>query len=105
MRLLNIKANRGIDVVLEDLTLDDKKTYELLSRGDTLGVFQLDGGPMRAYFARCLPIHFKISLQLLRSIVQGRWVKMRTITMPIEKMPVNQLSRFIPNSPMRCRKY
>ena len=38
--LLNIKANRGIDVVLEDLTLDDKKTYELLSRGDTLGVFQ-----------------------------------------------------------------
>ena len=37
--LLNIKANQGIDVVLEDLTLDDLKTYQLLSRGDTLGVF------------------------------------------------------------------
>jgi DNA polymerase III subunit alpha len=43
-----IKANRGIDVDLDHLALDDKPTYELLARGDTLGVFQLDGGPMRA---------------------------------------------------------
>src|SRR5271165_2373797 len=43
-----IKANRGIDVDLDTLPLDDKPTYELLARGDTLGVFQLDGGPMRA---------------------------------------------------------
>ena len=43
-----IKANRGSDVDLETLPLDDKPTYELLARGDTLGVFQLDGGPMRA---------------------------------------------------------
>ena len=42
--LVNIKANQGIDVVLEELELNDKKTYELLSRGETLGVFQLDGG-------------------------------------------------------------
>ena len=57
--LLNIKANRGIDVVLEDLTLDDKKTYELLSRGDTLGVFQLDGGPMRALLRSMSPDSFQ----------------------------------------------
>jgi len=43
-----IKANRGIDVDLDHLPLDDKPTYELLARGDTLGVFQLDGSPMRA---------------------------------------------------------
>jgi DNA polymerase III subunit alpha len=43
-----IRANRGIEVDLDHLTLDDKPTYELLARGDTLGVFQLDGGPMRA---------------------------------------------------------
>jgi DNA polymerase III subunit alpha len=43
-----IKANRGIDVDLDRLPLDDQPTYELLARGDTLGVFQLDGGPMRA---------------------------------------------------------
>jgi DNA polymerase III subunit alpha len=46
--LAGIKHNRGNDVVLEDLPLDDKVAYELLARGDTLGVFQLDGGPMRA---------------------------------------------------------
>jgi len=42
-----IAANRGIQVDLDHLPLDDKPTYELLARGDTLGVFQLDGGPMR----------------------------------------------------------
>ena len=46
--LAGIKANRGNEVRLEGLPLDDKATYELLARGDTLGVFQLDGGPMRA---------------------------------------------------------
>jgi DNA polymerase III subunit alpha len=43
-----IKANRGIDVDLDHLPLDDKPTYELFARGDTLGVFQMEGGPMRA---------------------------------------------------------
>jgi DNA polymerase-3 subunit alpha len=43
-----IKANRGVEVDLDTLALDDEPTYELLARGDTLGVFQLDGGPMRA---------------------------------------------------------
>lgn len=57
--LLNIKSNQGKDVVLEDLTLDDKKTYELLSRGDTLGVFQLDGGPMRALLRAMSPDSFQ----------------------------------------------
>ncbi|CAB4843315.1 unannotated protein [freshwater metagenome] len=56
--LLNIKANQGIDVVLETLTLDDKKTFELLARGDTLGVFQLDGGPMRALLRSMVPDSF-----------------------------------------------
>ena len=56
--LLNIKSNQNKIVVLEDLTLDDKKTYELLSRGDTLGVFQLDGGPMRALLRAMSPDSF-----------------------------------------------
>jgi DNA polymerase-3 subunit alpha len=57
--LLNIKANKDVDIVLEDLTLDDKKTFELLSRGDTLGVFQLDGGPMRALLRSMSPDSFQ----------------------------------------------
>jgi DNA polymerase-3 subunit alpha len=57
--LLNIKSNQNQEVVLEDLTLDDVKTYELLARGDTLGVFQLDGGPMRALLRSMEPDSFE----------------------------------------------
>src|SRR5207253_2283209 len=44
--LVNITNNRQQKIVLEDLTLDDPATFSLLSRGDTLGVFQLDGRAM-----------------------------------------------------------
>ena len=56
--IANIKANRGIDLDLESLSLDDPKAYELLGRGDTLGVFQLDGGPMRDLLRRMQPTEF-----------------------------------------------
>jgi DNA polymerase-3 subunit alpha len=46
--LAGIEANKGVTLDLETLGLDDKPTYDLLARGDTLGVFQLEGGPMRA---------------------------------------------------------
>ncbi|MSV76011.1 MAG: DNA polymerase III subunit alpha, partial [Actinobacteria bacterium] len=57
--LLNIKANKGIDLDLSNLTLDDAKTYQLLGRGETLGVFQLDGGPMRALLRQMNPDSFE----------------------------------------------
>ncbi|WP_244274849.1 DNA polymerase III subunit alpha [Rathayibacter oskolensis] len=55
----NIHANRGEDLVLEDLTLDDPAAYDLLARGDTLGVFQLDGGPMRGLLRLMKPDNFE----------------------------------------------
>lgn len=55
----NIEANRGHRPVLEELTLDDPDTYALLSRGDTLGVFQLDGGPMRSLLKMLRPDTFE----------------------------------------------
>ncbi len=57
--LRNIEGNRGERVVLEDLPLDNAATYELLARGDTLGVFQLDGGPMRALLRSMRPDNFE----------------------------------------------
>jgi DNA polymerase-3 subunit alpha len=57
--LLNIKENQNIDLVLEDLPLSDQKTFELLSRGDTLGVFQLDGGGMRSLLRAMAPDSFE----------------------------------------------
>jgi len=55
----NIEESRGERPVLEELELDDQATYELLSRGDTLGVFQLDGGPMRSLLKLLRPERFE----------------------------------------------
>ncbi|MHA7173549.1 DNA polymerase III subunit alpha [Arthrobacter monumenti] len=55
----NVKLNKDFDLELEDLGLDDKESYELLARGDTLGVFQLDGGPMRALLKQMRPDNFE----------------------------------------------
>src|SRR6266511_1996001 len=57
----NVEASRGIKLDLDELakSLDDKPTYELLARGDTLGVFQFDGGPMRALLRSMMPDNFE----------------------------------------------
>jgi DNA polymerase-3 subunit alpha len=57
--LINIKKNLGKEVVLETLPLSDKKTFELLARGDTLGVFQLDSAPIRALLRSMIPDSFE----------------------------------------------
>jgi DNA polymerase-3 subunit alpha len=57
--LENVQNNRGHDVDLENLGLDDQETYALLGRGDTLGVFQLDGGAMRDLLRRMQPTGFE----------------------------------------------
>ncbi len=57
--LLNIQANRDLEVDLEHVGLDDKATYALLASGDTLGVFQLDGGPMRQLLRQMKPDSFE----------------------------------------------
>ena len=58
--LEGIKNNRGETLVLEDLDLNaDKAAYELLSRGDTLGVFQLDGDAMRSLLRLLRPSEFE----------------------------------------------
>ncbi|WP_306371627.1 DNA polymerase III subunit alpha [Nocardiopsis sp. CC223A] len=54
----NIRESEGIDIELAKLPLDDPKAYKLLARGDTLGVFQLDGGAMRNLLKRMEPKKF-----------------------------------------------
>ncbi len=55
----NVATTTGQTIDLLSLPLDDPATYELLSRGDTLGVFQLDGGPMRALLKLMRPDSFE----------------------------------------------
>ncbi|MHA6795300.1 DNA polymerase III subunit alpha [Pseudonocardia bannensis] len=57
--LINIEMNGKPPLDLDNLELDDPKAYELLARGDTLGVFQLDGGPMRDLLRRMVPTTFE----------------------------------------------
>jgi DNA polymerase-3 subunit alpha len=56
--LENITMNGKAPVEIEQVELHDTATYELLARGDTLGVFQLDGGPMRSLLRQMRPDKF-----------------------------------------------
>jgi DNA polymerase III subunit alpha len=50
-----VKEHRGVDVDVDRLPLDDVRTFELLGRGDTMGVFQLEGSGMRRYVKELKP--------------------------------------------------
>ncbi|MBI0047984.1 DNA polymerase III subunit alpha [Bifidobacterium choladohabitans] len=54
----NIQRNGKEPISIEKVPLDDKETYQLLSRGDTLGVFQLDGDGMRSLLRMLKPDNF-----------------------------------------------
>jgi DNA polymerase-3 subunit alpha len=50
-----VDKERGIKVDLSKIPLDDKKTFEMLSRGETMGVFQFAGGGMTKYIKELKP--------------------------------------------------
>jgi DNA polymerase-3 subunit alpha len=47
--------DRGVDLQLKELPLDDAKTFDLLSRGETVGVFQFESAGMRDYLRKLKP--------------------------------------------------
>ncbi|KKW33755.1 MAG: polymerase III, alpha subunit protein [Parcubacteria group bacterium GW2011_GWA1_53_13] len=49
------KEHRGADVDIEKIPLDDKKTFDLLARGETMGLFQLGGSGMTKYLRDLKP--------------------------------------------------
>jgi DNA polymerase III subunit alpha len=56
MALIRARGNEAFDI--DTVPLDDKRTYELLGRGDTIGVFQLESPPMRALLRAMAPSSF-----------------------------------------------
>jgi DNA polymerase III subunit alpha len=50
-----IRRNHGVDIDPEKLDITDAKTFELLARGDTVGVFQLESGGMRDTLRQVMP--------------------------------------------------
>ena len=53
-----IKEMRGIDINIDKIPLDDKKTFQLLTSGHTIGVFQLESSGMRDLVKRLKPTEF-----------------------------------------------
>lgn len=62
---VDLIKERGIDVDLANLKLDDEKSYVLLSRGDTTGVFQLESSGMRDVLRRLKPNRFEDIIALV----------------------------------------
>lgn len=50
-----VKKQLGIDVDIEHVPIDDKKTFAMLARGETIGLFQLNGSGMTAYLRQLKP--------------------------------------------------
>jgi DNA polymerase-3 subunit alpha len=55
----NIERNHGIKTNLDDIPLDDTKTFELFQRGDTVGIFQFESPGMRKYLRELKPTHIE----------------------------------------------
>lgn len=60
-----VKINTGKDIDLKKIPLDDKKTYEMLSRGETMGVFQLSGGGMTKHLVELRPERIEDLFQMV----------------------------------------
>ncbi len=54
-----VKENRGIEIDIENIPLDDKKTYQLFAKGQTTAVFQFESAPMREYLKKLKPTSIK----------------------------------------------
>lgn len=57
--LANIKQTRGIDVDIDTVPIDDKKTYELYCAGKTTGTFQFESAGMQKYLRELQPSVFE----------------------------------------------
>src|SRR3546814_12551342 len=54
-----IRESQGIELDIDSVPLDDQAALDLLCRGDSIGVFQLEGGPMRALMRSLAPSSFE----------------------------------------------
>jgi DNA polymerase-3 subunit alpha len=60
-----IRAARGVELDLSRLPLDDRATYKLIAKGDTVGVFQMESGGMRKVLTQLRPSTFEDIIAVL----------------------------------------
>ncbi|MCB0607241.1 MAG: DNA polymerase III subunit alpha [Lewinellaceae bacterium] len=54
-----VRENHGVDLDMDNIPLDDLKTYELFQRGDTVGIFQYESSGMQKYMKELVPTTFE----------------------------------------------
>jgi DNA polymerase-3 subunit alpha len=57
--LSNIKKSKGIEIDIDQIPIDDVKTYELYSKGQTVGTFQFESAGMQKYLRELQPSKFE----------------------------------------------
>lgn len=88
----NIKKNKNIKIDLETLDYDDKKVYELISSGKTLGIFQIESGGMRKFMKELKPEHLE---DIIAGISLYRPGPMDSIPMYIKNKENNSNIKYI----------
>jgi DNA polymerase-3 subunit alpha len=90
--VLRVKETRGISIDIENVPLDDAKTFEMLARGETEGTFQLNGSGMTRWLKELRPttIH-----DINAMVALYRPGPMETIPEYIERKHNPKLIRFV----------
>lgn len=72
-----IRRVNGIDLNISDIPIDDKKTYQLLTKGDTTGVFQLESAGMKRYIRDLKPSKFEDIIAMVALYRPGpmQWIE------------------------------
>ena len=60
-----IREGRGVELDVATLPLDDKATYKLIAKGDTVGIFQMESGGMRKLVSQLRPTTFEDIIAVL----------------------------------------
>lgn len=60
-----IKQSKGVEMKVDEIPLDDEKTFEMIARGDTTGVFQLESEGMQAAARQVKPTRFEDIIALV----------------------------------------
>ncbi len=76
--LENIEKRHGKSIYIDKIPLDDSKTFELLSRGETTGTFQLESSGMRSVLRELMPNKFEDIIAVVALYRPG----------PMEQIPV-----------------
>ena len=58
--VINVKDSKGIDLISDEFPLEDKLTYELFQRGETVGIFQYESSGMQKHLKDLKPTALKI---------------------------------------------